>query len=194
VSGADVDQRVIDITKLVRAAVTIPVAVKLSPFYSSIAHLASQLDAAGASGLVLFNRFYQPDIDVEMLDVSPQLKLSDSSELLLRVRWLAILAGRLRGSLACSGGVHTADDAVKAIMAGADAVQLVSVLLRKGPEHLAVIRSELRHWMEAREYESVSQMRGSMSLDRSPDPAAYERGNYLRLLQTWRRPDPYARF
>jgi len=190
VSGAAVDQRVVDIATLVRAAVTIPVAVKLSPFYSSVAHLAAELDRVGVNGLVLFNRFYQPEIDVEMLDVLPQLKLSDSSELLLRVRWLAILAGRLRGSLACSGGVHTAEDALKAIMAGADAVQLVSVLLKRGPEQLAIIHRELRHWMEVHEYESVSQMRGSMSLERSPDPAAYERGNYLRLLQTWRPPGP----
>ena len=188
VAGQAVESRVLEAARLVRAAVKIPVAVKLSPFFSSIAHLAAQLDEAGVDGLVLFNRFYQPDIDIELLDVSPQLRLSDSSELLLRVRWLAVLAGRVRASLAASGGVHTAADAIKAIMAGAHAVQLVSVLLQHGPERLLVLRRELERWMEDREYASITQMRASMSLDRCPDPAAFERGNYVRLLQTWRPP------
>jgi len=188
VAGDAIEQRVLDAARLVRAAVTIPVAVKLSPFFSSIAHLANRLDEAGVNGLVLFNRFYQPDIDIDQLDVVPHLKLSDSSELLLRLRWLAILSGRLRPSLACSGGVHTASDAVKAIMAGADAVQLVSVLLHDGPERLTSLRQELERWMTEREYDSVAQMRGSMSLGRCPDPAAFERGNYVKILQTWRPP------
>ena len=186
VPGGLVEQRVLDAARLVRHAVTIPVAVKLSPFFSSIANLAQRLDEIGVHGLVLFNRFYQPDIDIEQLDVQPRLKLSDSSELLLRLRWLAILSGRMTGGLACSGGVHTADDAVKAIMAGASAVQLVSVLLKHGPERLTELRQSLERWMTEREYDSVAQMRGSMSLDRCPDPAAFERGNYVRLLQTWR--------
>lgn len=188
VAGDAVEQRVLDAVRLVRAAVTIPVAVKLSPFFSSIAHLAGRLDAAGAQGLVLFNRFYQPDIDIEHLEVVPQLKLSESSELLLRLRWLAILSGRVKASLACSGGVHTTTDVVKAIMAGSDAVQLVSVLLHEGPERLATLRADLERWMTEREYASVAQMRGSLSLGRCPDPAAFERGNYVKILQTWRPP------
>lgn len=186
VPGTDVEALVLEAARLVRDAVQVPVAVKLSPFFSSIAHLAAELDTGYADGLVLFNRFYQPDIDIDMLDVSPRLRLSDSSELLLRVRWLAILSGRVQASLAASGGVHTVEDAIKAIMAGADVVQLVSVLLRHGPDRLAFLRRELRHWMEEREYESVAQMRGSMNLQRCPDPNAFERGNYIRLLQTWR--------
>lgn len=186
VTGESVEKKVVEAARLVREAVSIPVAVKLSPYFSSIANLAHQLDEVGVSGLVLFNRFYQPDIDIDILDVTPRLRLSDSSELLLRVRWLAILAGRVRPSLCASGGVHTASDAIKAIMAGADAVQLVSALLHHGPEQLAVIRADVERWMVEREYESVAQMKGSMSLNHCPDPAAFERGNYVKLLQTWR--------
>jgi len=186
VAGAAIEDRVVEAAQLVRSSVSIPVAVKLSPFFSSIAHLAHRLDGAGVNGLVLFNRFYQPDIDIEQLDVVPHLRLSESSELLLRLRWLAILHGRLQGTLACSGGVHTAADAIKAVMAGASAVQLVSVLLHEGPGRIATLRQELARWMIEHEYESVAQMRGSMSLGRCPDPAAFERGNYVKLLQTWR--------
>ena len=186
VAGAAIEDRVIEAAQLVRSSVSIPVAVKLSPFFSSIAHLAHRLDVAGVNGLVLFNRFYQPDIDIEQLDVVPHLRLSESSELLLRLRWLAILYGRLQGTLACSGGVHTAADAIKAVMAGASAVQLVSVLLHEGPGRIATLKQELTRWMIEHEYESVAQMRGSMSLGRCPDPAAFERGNYVKLLQTWR--------
>jgi dihydroorotate dehydrogenase (fumarate) len=186
VTGATIEQRVIDAARLVRASVAIPLAVKLSPYFSSIANLATRLDDVGVHGLVLFNRFYQPDIDIEMLDVTPRLRLSDPSELLLRVHWLAILSGRVRASLAASGGVHAADDVIKAIMAGADAVQMVSALLQHGPERLITVLRDLHRWMAEREYESVAQMRGSMNLRRSPDPAAFERGNYVKLLQTWR--------
>jgi dihydroorotate dehydrogenase (fumarate) len=186
VTGETIEQQVVEAAKLVRAAVTIPVAVKLSPFFSSVAHLAHRLDEAGVNGLVLFNRFYQPDIDIEALEATPRLRLSDSSELLLRVRWLAILAGRLRASLAASGGVHRVEDVIKAVMAGADAVQLVSVLLQHGPERLRILLRHLEDWMQEREYESVAQMKGSMSLGRCPDPAAFERGNYVKVLQTWR--------
>jgi dihydroorotate dehydrogenase (fumarate) len=184
--AAAVEHRTLEILRAVKASVTIPVAVKLSPFYSSLAHLAAELDAAGADGLVLFNRFYQPDIDPEALDVVLHLELSTSAELLLRLRWLAILCDHVRASLAASGGVHTARDAIKAIMAGADAVQMTSALLRRGPEHLAAVRRDLEAWMQEHGYESVAQMRGSLSLRRCPDPAAFERGNYVRLLQTWR--------
>lgn len=185
-TAADIESRVVRIAGAVKEAVRIPVAVKLSPFFSSLANLAAQLEGAGVDGLVLFNRFYQPDIDVESLDVAPRLLLSDSSELLLRLRWLAILAGRSQLSLACSGGVHTGVDAIKAIMAGASGVQVVSAILHHGPDRLKKILDELVQWMEEHEYESVSQMLGSMSLLRCPDPAAFERANYTRILQTWR--------
>jgi dihydroorotate dehydrogenase (fumarate) len=185
-SGGAIERRLLDVVRAVRSAVAIPIAVKLSPFVSSLAHLAAALDETGAEGLVLFNRFYQPDIDIDTLEVVPRLRLSDSSELLLRIRWLAILAGRLRASLAASGGVHEVEDVVKAVMAGADAVQLVSTLLVHGPERLRVLRQGLAAWMAEREYGSLREMRGSMSLTRCPDPRAFERGNYMRILQTWR--------
>ncbi len=188
-NGQMVEQRAMDILRKVKASVTMPVAVKLSPFFGSFAHMASQLDSLGADGLVLFNRFYQPDIDIETLEVVPRLQLSDSSELLLRLRWLAVLSGHLRASLAVTGGVHTAVDAIKAVMAGAHAVQLVSALLLHGPEHLTTIREEMVRWMEAHEYHSLSQMQGSMNLTRCPDPAAFERANYMRVLHGW-HPSP----
>jgi dihydroorotate dehydrogenase (fumarate) len=184
--GAAVERRVIDIVAVLKESLRVPLAVKLSPFYSSMANLAAQLDRLGADGLVLFNRFYQPDIDPEALEATPRVRLSDSSELLLRLRWLAILYGRIRSSLAVTGGVHNAIDAVKAVMAGADAVQIVSALLLHGPRHLAVIRREFERWGDEHGYESVSAMRGSMSLARCPDPSAFERGNYIRILQSWR--------
>ena len=180
------EHRVLDVVKVVKQAAKIPIAVKLSPFFSSVAHVAAGLDKLGADGLVLFNRFYQPDIDVEALEAVPSLHLSDSSELLLRLRWLAILSGKVRASLSVSGGVHTATDAIKAVMTGAAAVQMVSALLSHGPEYLKVIRDGIVKWMEDHEYESLEQMRGSMSLERSPDPAAFERANYMRILQSYR--------
>lgn len=184
-SAAEVERRVTDSARVVKQGLGIPVAVKLSPFYSSLSHLARELDQLGVDGLVLFNRFYQPQIDVEELEVVPELHLSDSSELLLRLRWLAVLAGRVGCSLAASGGVHAPLDAVRAVMAGADAVQMVSSLLLHGADHLRVVREGLEQWMEAHEYESIAQMRGSMSHSRCPDPAAFERGNYMRILQSW---------
>lgn len=190
VDGATIERRVVEAARIVRAAVRIPIAVKLSPFFSSIPHLARQFDEAGVNGLVLFNRFYQPDIDIDMLDVTPRLRLSDPSELLLRVRWLAILSGHIDASLAASGGVHSGPDAIKAIMAGAHAVQLVSVLLHHGPERLRLILRDMTHWMTEREYLSVRQMHGSLNLNRCPDPAAFERGNYVTTLQTWRPARP----
>jgi len=185
-SGAAIERRLVETVRAVRASVSLPIAVKLSPYLSSVSHLAAALDEAGANGLVLFNRFYQPDIDVDALEVVPRLRFSDHSELLLRVHWLAILAGRVRASLAASGGVHRVEDVVKTVMAGADAVQLVSVLLQHGPERLILLRQGLARWLEEREYTSLRQMRGSMSLERCPDPTAFERGNYMRVLQTWR--------
>lgn len=185
-TGAAVEARTVEILRGVKRAVTIPVAVKLSPFYSSLPNLARSLDEAGADGLVLFNRFYQPDIDVEALEATPSLHLSDSSELLLRLRWLAILAGQVRASLAASGGVHTGLDALKAVMAGASAVQVVSRLLQDGPGQLKAIVGAMGEWLASHEYESLEQARGSMSLRTIPDPSAFERGNYMRILRSWR--------
>ncbi len=183
--GASVEKRTLESAATVKKGISIPVAVKLSPFFSSLPHVARQLDAIGTDGLVLFNRFYQPDIDVEELQATPSLQLSNSSELLLRLRWVAILFGKVRASLAVSGGVHTPEDAIKAVMTGADAVQLVSVLLQKGPDYLKTIRDGVEKWLEEHDYESLAQMRGSMSLQRSPDPAAFERANYMKVLQSW---------
>jgi dihydroorotate dehydrogenase (fumarate) len=186
-SGEGIERRVVEMLRSVKEQLPIPVAVKLSPFYTSLAHFARQLDLAGADGLVLFNRFYQPDLDVEQLEVERRLQLSDPSELLLRLRWLAILHGHVDCSLAVTGGVHGALDVVKSVMAGAHAVQIVSALLREGPDKLARLRKELAEWLEQHEYESLSQMQGSMSLVRCPDPQAYERANYMEMLQRWGR-------
>jgi dihydroorotate dehydrogenase (fumarate) len=185
ISGDVIERRVTNVLRVVKQVVTIPVAVKLSPFFSSLSHFAQELDGLGASGLVLFNRFYQPDIDIEALEASPVLHLSDSSELPLRLRWLAILSGHLSASLAVSGGVHTVSDAVKAIMTGAHAIQVVSALIKHGPEYLGTLQKGLTEWMEQHEYESVVQMQGSMNLQRSPDPGAFERANYVKALVSY---------
>jgi dihydroorotate dehydrogenase (fumarate) len=181
-----IENSALEILRGVRENLTIPVAVKLSPFYSSIASFVSKLEAVGADGAVLFNRFYQPDIDIETLEVRPSLQLSDPSELRLRLRWLALLDGVPNLDFAVSGGVHSASDVVKSIMAGASAVQMVSALLKNGPEYLARIIQDFDVWMNEHEYESVDQMRGSMSYSRCPNPSDYERANYVRVLQTWR--------
>ncbi|MBI3784331.1 MAG: dihydroorotate dehydrogenase-like protein [Deltaproteobacteria bacterium] len=185
-NAVQVEERLLEVLRTVRRHVRIPLALKLSPFYSALANLAQRLDAEGIDGLVLFNRFYQPEIDIEALEVKPYLHLSDSSELLLRLRWLAILSGRVRASLAVTGGVHSAIDVIKAVMAGANAVQMVSALLQHGPEELQKVRTAVEYWMEQHEYESLAQMQGSMNLQRCPDPTAFERANYMRVLQSWR--------
>jgi len=186
VDGPSLEQKVVDITTWVKDAVTIPITVKLSPYFSSIANLAKQLEDAGADGLILFNRFFQPDINIEEIEIDRTLKLSTSAELPLRLAWLGILSGRIGTSLAITGGVHRVEDAIKAIMCGADAVQMVSALLKQGPGHLRAIRDGVAAWMEEHEYASLAQMKGSMNLLRSPDPAAYQRANYMHLLQSWR--------
>jgi dihydroorotate dehydrogenase (fumarate) len=186
VTGPSIEDRTVEMLKAVKQAVKIPVAVKLSPFYTSMANFAHRLDEAGANGLVLFNRFYQPDIDPAELNVVRSLALSTSAELPLRLRWLAILAGRTQASLAVSGGVHTFMDAIKAIMTGAHAVQVVSALLMKGPDVLRTLIKEVSEWMDEMEYKSIEQMRGSLSLKTAPDPAVYERANYMLVLQSWR--------
>ena len=191
-SGRAVEQHAVDMVRIVRGAVRIPLAVKLSPFYSSLPHLAVQLVEAGADGLVLFNRFYEPDIDVEELELTPRLQLSRPSELNLRLRWTAALSGRVDATLAVSGGVHGALDALKAVMAGAHGVQVVSALLEHGPEHLAALREDLGRWLEEHEYDSLAQARGSMSMQRCPDSTHYQRGNYLRILTSWRGREPLS--
>jgi dihydroorotate dehydrogenase (fumarate) len=184
-SSQTVEDRAVEMVRQVKEAVHIPVAVKLSPFYTALGHFAHRLDEGGADGLILFNRFYQPDLDPENLQVLRTLALSTSSELPLRLRWLGLLSGRVRASLAVTGGVHTELDALKALMAGADAVQLVSVLLRRGPSHLKTLRAEVAAWMDTHGYESLAQLKGSLSLHSCPDPQAYERANYMLVLQSW---------
>jgi dihydroorotate dehydrogenase (fumarate) len=185
-SGAQLELRTAQMVQAVRKAVRIPVAIKLSPYYTSLAHFASKLDEAGADGLVLFNRFYQPDIDIEELHVRRAIHLSTSAELPLRLTWLALLSPKVKASFAVSGGVHTVVDVIQSIMAGAHAVQLVSALLKRGPSHLATLRQELAQWLEEHEYHSLLQARGSMNLQACPDPQIYSRANYMLLLQSWR--------
>ena len=185
-SASAVEKRTLDIVRAVKSEVSIPVSVKLSPFFSSLAHFAVELEAAGADGLVLFNRFFQPDINVEELLAEPSLQLSGPSDLLLRLRWLAVLHGHVKGSLAVTGGVHDGIGALKAVMAGADAVQMVSALLIHGPERLAQARATLAEWLEEHEYVSLAQARGSMSLLKSPNPQAFTRANYMRILNGWK--------
>jgi dihydroorotate dehydrogenase (fumarate) len=190
-SSRAVEQRVVDVLQSVKSSISIPVAVKLSPFYSALPSLAAQIEEIGADGMVLFNRFYQPDIDLETLEVVPKVNLSSSSELLLRLRWLSILSSQVRCSLACSGGVHTTEDALKAIMCGAHVVQIVSAILKHGPAYLTQIKDGVERWLEEREYASLRQLHGSMNLSRCPDPTAFERANYMRTLQSWRDPLGY---
>jgi dihydroorotate dehydrogenase (fumarate) len=186
VSGEEVESDAAEIVRTVKAGVKIPVAVKLSPFFSSLAHFAKEIETAGADGLVLFNRFYQPDIDLEEMEVLPKLELSTPEELRLRLRWLAILFGQVKLPLACTGGVHSAADVAKAILAGADAVQVVSAILKHNPAQIRMMLDGLERWMQAKEYESVNQMRGALSLQNCPDPSAFERANYLKVLQLWK--------
>jgi dihydroorotate dehydrogenase (fumarate) len=180
------EHRVLDITRAVRKAVRLPIAVKLSPFYTSVAHLVGRLEDEKVDGVVLFNRFFQPEINTEELDITPKLDLSSSEDLRLRLRWLGLLRDQVSLSLACSGGVHNSQDVVKALLAGADAVQIVAELLVKGPARLAEILNGLQDWMKEHEYESTAQMTGALSLRSCPDAEAYERGNYLRTLQLWK--------
>ncbi|MBK8479275.1 MAG: dihydroorotate dehydrogenase-like protein [Opitutaceae bacterium] len=186
ISGEEVETDVLEIVRTVKAGVKIPVAVKLSPFFSSLSHMAKEIELNGADGLVLFNRFYQPDIDLEALEVVPKLDLSSPEELRLRLRWLAILFGQVKLPMACTGGVHSAHDVVKSILAGASVVQVVSSLLKHNPAHIRTLLTGLEQWMQEKEYASVAQMRGALSLQNCPDPAAFERANYLKILQVWR--------
>ena len=182
-SAAEVERQILDIVREAKRSLRIPVAVKLAPLLTAFAQFAGQLDAAGADGLVLFTRFHQIDIDVEELEVVRTLPLSDSSELPLRLRGAAALAGRVKASIGITGGVHTGLDVIKATMAGAHATQMVSALLRNGPGHLRTVRREVEAWMQKHEWSSLGEMRGNMSLERIPDPAAYERANFRMALR-----------
>jgi dihydroorotate dehydrogenase (fumarate) len=182
VPGAAIEGQLAGIVRELGRILQIPVAVKLSPFFTAFGNMAHELDVAGAAGLVLFNRFYQADIDLDAVTTTARLELSTSSELLLRLRWLAILHGRVRASLAVTGGVATPEDGLKAILAGADVVQLVSALIRHGPEYLGVMRRGLEAWMEQHAFARVDEMRGLASLQRAADPMAFERAAYIRTI------------
>lgn len=184
VSGAEIEDMYVQLMADIKARVRIPVAMKLSPFFSSIPHLATRLTEAGADALVLFNRFYQPDFDVEALEVTPSLRLSDPSELLMRLHWIAILHGRVDADLAVTGGVHSAIDVLKTMMAGAKVAMMTSALVRRGIDHLATVESDLREWMVEHDYESIEMMQGSMSHRSVAEPAAFERANYMKVLRS----------
>ena len=184
-TGRDVEHRYEDIVSLVCEAVPIPVAVKLGPFFSAMGEMARRLVGAGAGGLVLFNRFYQPDFDLETLEVSPTLELSSPSEIRLPLLWLSILHGRLEASLAATTGVHTHAEVAKYLLAGADVVMTTASLLKHGPGHLRTLVDDLNEWMDRKGFESVAQIKGSMSQRHVADPSAFERANYMKVLQSW---------
>jgi dihydroorotate dehydrogenase (fumarate) len=188
ISGREVEERYVRIVRRVKGAVGIPVAVKLSPFFSSMGETARHLVEAGADGLVLFNRFYQPDFDLEALEVVPNLELSTASEIRLPLLWIAILHGRLDVSLAATSGVHRAEEVIKYLMAGADVSMTTSALLRHGPTHIRTLVDDTSAWMEKRGYESVRQIKGSMSQRKVEDPSAFERANYIKVLESFESP------
>ena len=181
-SGEMVEETYINILRAVKSEVTIPVSVKLSPFFSNFANMAKRFDEAGANGLVLFNRFYQPDIELESLEVKPNILLSTPMAMRLPLRWIALLHGRLHASLAATSGIHRASDALKMLMAGADVTMLCSTLLRHGIPQIAAIERDMVDWMEEREYESVKQLKGSLSQKNCAEPAAFERAQYMKAL------------
>ena len=183
--GAAVEQMYVDILGAVKGVVHIPVAIKLSPFFSNMAAMARQLDAAGADGLVLFNRFYQPDIDLERLEVWPHVHLSTPQALRLPLRWIGILHGRIAADMAATGGVHDAADVVKLLLVGARVTMMTSALLRHGIDYLRLVEQRLQSWLEDHEYESVRQLQGSLSQRHAPDPGAFERAQYVRALHSY---------
>jgi dihydroorotate dehydrogenase (fumarate) len=184
-SAADIEDEYLTIVGSVKSQLRIPVAVKLSPFFTNFAQFARRLDQLGANALVLFNRFYQPDIELETLEISPNILLSTPMAMRLPMRWIAMLYGRIGANLAATSGIHRASDALKMLMAGADVTMLCSVLLHRGIEHLKVIERDMREWMEEHEYESIEQLKGSMSQKNCPDPSAFERAQYMRALATY---------
>ncbi len=185
-SAKEIENIYVEDLKRIKGAVSIPVAMKLSPYFTTMASMATKLDEAGADALVLFNRFYQPDFDLEQLEVVPTVNLSTPAENRLPLRWIAILYGHIKANMAATTGVHSAQDALKMLMAGADVAMLCSVLLEKGPQHLATVLADLQQWMEEKEYSSVTQMKGSMSQRSVAEPAAFERANYMKALNSWK--------
>ncbi|HUX61997.1 MAG TPA: dihydroorotate dehydrogenase-like protein [Ignavibacteriaceae bacterium] len=185
-SGQDVEKNYIEIVKAVKSSITIPVAVKLGPFFSSITWMADQISKAGAEGLVLFNRFYQPDIDLERLEVVPNVLLSTPMDMRLPLRWIAILYGRVNADLAATSGIYNEKDVLKMIMAGAKVTQMLSSLLKFGINHISDVTTQLIYWMETNEYESIDQMRGSMSYKNVADPSQFERANYMKVLNSYK--------
>ena len=184
-TAADIEQLYLDLVAEVKKHVTIPVSVKVGPYFSAFANMAQRLEQAGANGIVIFNRFYQPDFDLDALEVTPVVALSSSSELLLRLHWAAMLHGRVKADIAITGGVHTAEDVIKSMMAGAKVTMLASALLENGIGYLRALRNQLEAWMERREYESIRQMQGSMSQQNVPNPKAFQRSNYMRVLSNY---------
>jgi len=184
-TSAAVENRYVELVESVTRQVSIPVAVKVAPYFSAMANMAARLARAGARGLVLFNRFLQPDILLDELEVAPRLVLSTSDELRLALRWIAILRGRVDASLAATGGAHTPEDVLKLLLAGADCVMLASSLLTRGPGHVGTLVRGIETWMSEREYTSVAQMKGSLSQQSCPDPDAFERANYMKALKSY---------
>jgi dihydroorotate dehydrogenase (fumarate) len=187
-SADSIERTTAEMLSTVKGQTRLPVAVKLSPYHTSLAHYAQRLESAHADGLVLFNRFYQPDLDLDALEVAHRLELSTSADILLRLRWLAILSAQINVSFAVSGGVHSVEDVVKVVMTGADGVQLVSEILKHGVHRFAELRIELERWLETHEYHSLAQARRSMNLANCPDPKLYERTSYMRILNSWPPP------
>ena len=185
-AAVDIERMHINDLKRVKETVNIPVAMKLSPYFSSFANFAREMDNAGADALVLFNRFYQPDFDLEQLEVVPTVNLSTSQEGRLPLRWIAILHGKIKASLAATTGVHSASDAIKMLLAGADVAMMCSALLHHGPKHITIVLRELEDWLEERGYESVERMKGSLSQQHVSEPAAFERANYMKALNSWK--------
>ena len=184
-TGRDVEERYLDLVSAVRSEVSIPLSVKIGPYFSSLPHMARELVDAGANGLVLFNRFFQPDIDLETLEVVPKVNLSPRTALLLPLRWIGVLYGRVKTDFAITSGVHTAEDALKAILVGADVTMMASALLQEGPGHVRSMLDEMQVWLDDHGYDSVGQMRGSMSIGTAPNPDAFVRANYMKMLTTY---------
>ncbi len=185
IRGSEVEQEYIDLVRQLKRSIRIPLAVKLSPFFSAPANIGVRLDEAHVDGIVLFNRFYQPDFDIEHMEISPNLSLSRPEELLLRLHWTAILCGHVRADLGITGGVHSSRDLIKSVLAGAKVAFMTSALLRNGVHHAAHVLTELDRWLDEHEYHSVQQMCGSMSHEAVPDPSAFDRGNYMKVLSSY---------
>jgi len=192
-SGQQIEDRYVDLLEAVVGQTSIPVTMKLSSQFSALIHAVQRMEAAGAKGIALFNRFYQPDIDLETLHVEPRLELSSSIESLLRIRWVAILYGHVKCSIAVTGGMHTSEDVLKALLAGADVTHMCSALLQNGPGHITTVLNGLRQWLEGHEYESVQQLKGSISRRHAINPAAYERANYISVLDSYSHPSGVLR-